>query len=267
MQHSMMKEFSFLKQNIVFKYMNDKHTFNKHIHHDSYMIGTPLLGHSQFIIENKTYEVKPYDLCLIPPSLVHECHPHTQQWKFVTLHPSSEILQEIANVLCSQNTRFSFNDFFIKDEFLSKELKTIILKTLESELLEEQKVLDFLSLLLEKHAVFNQKTQEEKEEKFEPLFEYLKQEEYCLKHLDFYKMAKVMQMNPHYFHRIFSKTIGITPQNFINALRLRKAKELLENCSSLSQVALESGFYDQAYFTKQFKKHYGITPTKYKKLS
>jgi len=122
-------------------------------------------------------------------------------------------------------------------------------------------------MLLESHANFSKEIKEVKEERFKPLFDYLKKESYCLKSLDFYKMAEIMDMNPYYFHRTFSKTIGLTPQTFINSLRLSKATELLEDYDSLAQVALQSGFYDQAYFTKQFKKQYGITPKNFRKIS
>ena len=79
-------------------------------------------------------------------------------------------------------------------------------------------------------------------------------------------MAEIMNMNPYYFHRIFSKTMGITPQNFINSFRLCNARRLLSSNESLASISQLSGFYDQAYFTKQFKKHFGITPSNYKNL-
>ena len=42
-------------------------------------------------------------------------------------------------------------------------------------------------------------------------------------------------------------------------------KGLLKSSNDIADIALRSGFYDQAHFTKEFKKAYGITPLNYYK--
>jgi len=269
MQTSVIKKFSFLKDNITFKYLDKKHTFPKHMHDDTYMIGTSIKGESSFNIDGKEYEVKENEVCIIPPNIVHACTPikNDNNWQFLNFHCKESFLQNIANSICGEHTNFSFNKYFVKDKELAIYLENIIHNTLNDEIIYEEDILNFLSMLIETYGVFDKKIKNVKEQKFEPLFEYFKNESYCLKHLDFYKMAEIMDMNPYYFHRTFSKTIGLTPQTFINSLRVSKATEFLEKYDSLAQVALQSGFYDQAYFTKQFKKYYGVTPTNYKKIN
>ena len=269
MKISVMKKFSFLDDKLVFKYMDKKHNFSKHIHDNTYMIGISISGDSTFHIEGISYEVNENEICIIPPNIVHSCTPFqsTKDWKFLNFHTSQDFLQKIANTICDENTNFSFQKYFIKDEELSSYLKNIIYATLNEEVIYEEDTLNFLTMLLETYATFDKNIREIKNEKFELLFKYLENENYCLKHLDFYKMAGIMNMNPYYFHRSFSKTIGLTPQTFINSLRVSKARKLLEKYDSLAEVALQSGFYDQAYFTKQFKKYYGVTPKNYKKIS
>lgn len=268
MNQSMMKQFTLLEQPLVFKYMNEQHTFTQHLHENSFMIGTPLEGRSTFMVEFQKYEIGPNELCVIPPYFVHSCTPfkNTSSWKFLTLHPSVALFQTISDSMHKKPLHFSFEGFFFKDKELCENLTHIVKTTLANENIQESKVREFLRTLLTKHGTFSSSQTVSKNEKFEPLFEYLKTQEYCLKHLDFYKMAHIMKMNPFYFHRLFSKTIGLTPQTFINALRLSKAKQMLSQSDSLAQVALKSGFYDQAYFTKQFKKYHGITPTLFKQI-
>lgn len=269
LNNSTMKKFPFLEDEITFKYMDKKHNFSKHIHNDTYMIGTLIKGESTFVIEEKSYAVKENEICIIPPKVVHACTPFesSEEWQFLNFHTSQRFLQDIVNTICGENTNFSFNSYFVEDKELSSYLRNIIYKTLNNEFIDEEDILNFLTMLLKTYATFDKKVKELKKEKFEVLFKYLKNEPYCLTHLDFYKMAEIMNMNPYYFHRTFSKTIGLTPQTFINSLRISKATELLEQYDSLVEVALQSGFYDQAYFTKQFKKYYGVTPTNYKKIS
>ena len=72
-----------------------------------------------------------------------------------------------------------------------------------------------------------------------------------------------------HFRKLFKSEMQMTPNTYLNDLRLSYAKKLLENSSphyeKVSYVALRSGFYDQHYFSRIFKKKYGITPMQYRK--
>lgn len=65
--------------------------------------------------------------------------------------------------------------------------------------------------------------------------------------------------------KLFSKYIGQSPNNYLINYRLQKSKSLLKNTDiSITEIALETGFCDSSYFTKLFRKHYGVTPTEYR---
>lgn len=60
---------------------------------------------------------------------------------------------------------------------------------------------------------------------------------------------------------------GKTVLQHIHQLRVQEAQRLLEGSDmSCTDIAYESGFGDQSYFIKQFKKWMGITPARYRKL-
>ncbi len=66
------------------------------------------------------------------------------------------------------------------------------------------------------------------------------------------------------FHRHFHMTIG----EFIRKRRIEHASELLSNSDlSLAEIASTCGFSDQSHFCALFKKHSGMTPAKFRKLS
>ena len=68
-----------------------------------------------------------------------------------------------------------------------------------------------------------------------------------------------------YLSRMFKEEKGINLTSYINEVRVRNAKMLLlESDAALSQVAYLTGFDDQSYFSKVFKKHTGMTPGKYR---
>ncbi len=67
-------------------------------------------------------------------------------------------------------------------------------------------------------------------------------------------------------HRKTTALIGHSTNHLIRSIRLSKAKELLkESTMNISEIAYETGFSDPAYFTRVFRKEFGITPSRYKK--
>ena len=67
------------------------------------------------------------------------------------------------------------------------------------------------------------------------------------------------------FTHLFTKVLGISPYKYQQKFRLEQACELL--CSStlpISEVAESVGFDDALYFSRLFKKRFGVTPSKYR---
>jgi PAS domain S-box-containing protein len=66
------------------------------------------------------------------------------------------------------------------------------------------------------------------------------------------------------FERKFKKHFGCSPSQFIKKLRIDHACDLLCSNYDLSDIALECGFCDQSYFSKEFKKIMTMTPRQFK---
>lgn len=65
---------------------------------------------------------------------------------------------------------------------------------------------------------------------------------------------------------LLKEATGKTALQTIHYLRIQEARRLLETSDmSCTDIAYETGFGDQSYFTKQFRKRMGITPAKYRK--
>lgn len=63
---------------------------------------------------------------------------------------------------------------------------------------------------------------------------------------------------------LFEKYAGMSPSNYLIECRILKAKELLRTCNCpIKQVAECVGYTDSLYFSKAFKKHIGVSPSKY----
>ncbi|MGN7759872.1 helix-turn-helix domain-containing protein [Paenibacillus sp. 22594] len=81
-----------------------------------------------------------------------------------------------------------------------------------------------------------------------------------------HELAEIAHMHPNYFIRLFKKQLGVPPIQYITRKKIEKAKELLTaTTSTISEIAEQLGFSDLFYFSKQFKKNAGLTPTDFRK--
>lgn len=78
-------------------------------------------------------------------------------------------------------------------------------------------------------------------------------------------LSKICSISEDYFRRIFRKRYKTSPVKYVNDLRYKYAKELLSSTEMpVAKIAELSGFIDPAYFCREFKKRFGITPSEYR---
>ena len=81
-------------------------------------------------------------------------------------------------------------------------------------------------------------------------------------------VAGEVHLSQSHFSTVFAQETGLTFTQYLTALRIGKAKELLEATEMRSsQSALEVGYNDSHYFSYLFKKTTGMTPSDYRKTS
>lgn len=79
-------------------------------------------------------------------------------------------------------------------------------------------------------------------------------------------LAKSCSMSDTYFRKLFVQALGMTPQQYISALRLDMATELLRSgYYSVGEIAERCGFNNANYFSLFIKKQTGISPLQYRK--
>ena len=64
--------------------------------------------------------------------------------------------------------------------------------------------------------------------------------------------------------REFKKLTGQTIVNYLNSYRCQKAVDFIENGENVIETAYKCGFENPSFFTKTFKKHLGVSPSKFK---
>lgn len=79
------------------------------------------------------------------------------------------------------------------------------------------------------------------------------------------QLAKMSAMSESHFRKSFKKMYSVSPNRYIIGLKLDYASQLLKSqLYSVKEVSEKSGFSDVKYFGRIFKRHFGITPAKYK---
>jgi len=80
-------------------------------------------------------------------------------------------------------------------------------------------------------------------------------------------LAAIENFNVSYYIEWFNKKAGMTPNAYIQKLRLEKAKEYLVDTElSLLMISQLVGYEQQSSLTRLFNKHQGISPSAYRKM-
>jgi AraC-like DNA-binding protein len=79
---------------------------------------------------------------------------------------------------------------------------------------------------------------------------------------DLDRLAAEFGFSERYIQRLFLNYVGITPKSFFSVQRFNKSLGLVRSANmSLTNIAYECGYYDQAHFIKEFKSYTGLTPS------
>lgn len=77
-------------------------------------------------------------------------------------------------------------------------------------------------------------------------------------------LAQFAGLSEFHFSRMFKKSVGLSPHQYVLQQRIERAKRMLMTGSSnLAEVAIQCGFCDQSHFTSHFKRQTGLTPKRF----
>jgi transcriptional regulator GlxA family with amidase domain len=80
------------------------------------------------------------------------------------------------------------------------------------------------------------------------------------------EIARVAALHPQSLSRFFRKQLGVTFQAYLIQTRVgHAARKLIETDSSVTEIALATGFENMANFHRHFKRAYATSPSLYRK--
>lgn len=102
-------------------------------------------------------------------------------------------------------------------------------------------------------------------DRFAAVFDHIA--EHCGEPIPVSALAKLAGMSVSCFERHFKRLFGLSPSQHIIRFRIKKAcRELASTTKSITEIAVETGFYDQSAMTRHFSRLMNTTPRAYRKL-
>lgn len=235
------------------------HAFRKHAH-EEYSVALVTGGESLFCFVEEEFHIRKGQLVVIGPGVVHQCWPECiDQWSFYMLHVT------VAWILTAGFDMKGIPAFAIRD--LRKEeferLELYFKRICENREEAEE------NLVMIAEAAFSQPVDQvlewssldSEESMLENVCEEIRTRLAETITLD--ELARKAGMDRYSLIRQFGRQFNTTPHAWQIMLRMNEARHLLENGMSITETALEVGFYDQSHFTKNFKETFGVTPKQF----
>jgi AraC-like DNA-binding protein len=81
------------------------------------------------------------------------------------------------------------------------------------------------------------------------------------------RLARELKISPRQLQRYTQKIFGSSPQHWLGRQRIIDAVQWLKEYHSVKDVAYKLGFKQPCHFSREFKRHHGITPREFLQLS
>jgi AraC-like DNA-binding protein len=220
----------------------------------NFQIGFIQQGKGQFFIGEAVHPIKEGQLFLVHPGKVHSGKPDENiGWTVDTIAIKNSFIEE----LFGNGTTITFPEFVVDNENLKLLFfKTfVLLKNYDNSLENEGQLYLLLADLIKCKAtiVQNNDAKQNVNEAVERATAFITTNFTNSFSLD--ELARQSFLSKFHLLRVFKSATGLTPYGYQMQLRLNEARRLIFQDKSLTEIAYELGFADQAHFTNTFKKH------------
>lgn len=264
-----------------FFHYKDEPTLEVEFHnHDFYEIYFFISGKVNFIVEGKSYNLKPGDIFLINNKEIHKpileygciyervviwvnpdfinrystdgsnlsrCFDSTSRNKHNLLRPSTNMLNLIKSIIAKLNnscTGESFGNDILRNIYLVELLTYLNIA-----------YLDIYKENIQEDIIYNQKINE--------VIHYINDN--LSEDLSLETLSNKFYTSKYHLLREFKKYTGYTPHSYALQKRLINARTQLKDGCRISDICQSCGFGDYSNFSRSFQKVYNITPKQYRK--
>lgn len=234
-------------------------------YHNNFEVYYLQKGTCWYFIDKKSYRLTAGDIALIPAGIIHKTSYETPLSSRTVFNCDASLIPESTRQLMNKIPYFARTDATesIVEEIFQTICREYSMQDIYSNDVIRTKVAQLFLLIARESG----HPQEEKQES--PIVE--KAADYIRKHymepVSLQAAAKHCFVSREHLSRIFKKETGFGFNEYLNIYRLKKANSVLQENpkQKISDVALRCGFNDSNYFSKQYKRMFGVAPTKSRK--
>jgi len=233
--------------------------------HDYYVIGFIENGKRYLSCKNKQYIIETGDLILFNPGDIHTCEQidnRTLDYRCINI--KKDVMKKITFEITGKEYLPNFTEFVLFRNELTSSLKELHLMIMEEEknLKKDELFLFIMEQLIREYSnPVSEMIIQEASEEIKTVCDYL--ENNYMENITLNQLSNLTGLSKYYLLHSFTKQKGISPYNYLQTIRISKAKKMLEQGVAPIDVAFKTGFTDQSHFTNFFKKLIGLTPKQY----
>lgn len=228
--------------------------------HDSYSIGIIECGMERLFYGSKEVIGHAHSVTIINPYDIHaNSYFDSDLWKYKAIYVTKELMRYIQD-----NTGlFKRKDIWFPQQLIDDPYLYSLIFNFHENPCNEPKLLNvILTYIIQRYAC-KQPEEQKKNTRISDAMLYMST--HFSDKMNLAEIAAQYGMDKYKFIRMFKKQSGLTPISYILMHRINKSKALIAENMPITEVALETGFYDQSHYIHYFQKYIGISPLKYKK--
>ena len=267
MMESDIKSLSFQLESITkSKYDSDWHsTLHTHPFTELFYV---VDGKGEFNIQGQRFPVKSNDFVIINPQVEHtELSSPDEPLEYIVLGINGLSFSNLTPV-SEGGHPFSFFNLRDEQKDILRYLNAMVQEATSQQMSYElvcHNLLEILLIKILRHQHFDLEVG--KQSKATKDISFIKHylETYYHESIQLEDLASMTHLSRFYISHSFKKEIGMSPMEYLIDIRIKESKILLRTTNySISQVADIVGFTTPTYFSKQFRKSTGISPTDYR---
>lgn len=234
---------------------------------ENYVIHYILSGKGQLNIDNFTIELESGNVFILPKDIITFYQADTTDpWDYIWVGLSGT---KIESYLKRSSLMEDFKINNVSESSFIKcfiELQVLSDNTYDQniDLLMDSKIYQMLYYLVKEFPSRQLKPPTPQEQYFNQAIRYMYH--HFSKNITIRDIYEHLNLSRSYFHHIFTQQSGISPQDFLMNLRMKKAGDLLiKSDNTITTISISVGYKDLLSFSKAFKNFYGLSPSHFKK--
>lgn len=232
--------------------------------HEEYQLCLIQSGAGDIKYRGSNFLTPPASLFIVHPGEVHSNRAYDSLGvSYRTIFADAELVRRAATEVSGKESSTPFFPVAVvfEQDVIKQYLDLHVALERPSSSLERQTLLlNFLAVLIVRYAENRPRPREFGAERqaVRRARDYLS--EHFAENVSLENLARVANLSPFHFNRVFSGQTGMPPHAFQTQLRVSRAKSLLRQGWAIPQAAFQTGFADQSHFTRHFKRLVGVTP-------